>query len=179
MDRRIHHDRLVRVNDLALVLRLIASPRPHLVIAVVQTLHEEASAPRGGGKRGERRVHLVHQHHDAPRIRDRDVVIENLVGVGVIQHRLADLHITRRAETNQLRDHHHQVRVDFLLQQRVLFDDVLRRLALRVLEIHVLAVVQLLEEQEALAGRQDVLVQVLDHVLRAQRETETPTEAIW
>ena len=94
MNRRVHHDRLVRVNDLSLVLRLISIESQHLVIAIVQTLHDEVSAPGGRRKRGERRVHLVHQHHDAARIRDRDVVVENLMSVRVIQHRLADLQMT-------------------------------------------------------------------------------------
>lgn len=81
-------------------------------------------------------------------------------------------------EAYQLRDHHEQVRVDFLLHQRILFDDVLRRLAFRVLQIHVLAVVQLFEQQETLPSRQDVLVQVFDHMLHSHRNRKTRTEAI-
>lgn len=166
MDRRVHHDRFIRVNDLSLVLHLSSSANQHLVVAIVQTLHDETSAPSGRRKRGERRVHLVHQHHNAARIRDCDVVIKNLMSIRVIQHRFADLRITIRTEANQLRDHHEQVRVDFLLQQHILLDDVLRRLAFRVLQIHVLAVVQLFEQQETLPSRQDMLVQVFNHMLQ-------------
>ena len=93
MDRRIHHDLLIRVNNLSLVLFLTFATRHHLVIAVVQRIHDETNAPSSGGECRERSVHLVHQHHNATRIRNRDVVIENLVGVWVIQHRFADLPI--------------------------------------------------------------------------------------
>ena len=99
------------------------------------------------------------------RIRDLDVVVEDLVCVGVVQQALVHLGFTAAPRAHQLGDHDEQVADELLLQQRVLGGDLHHGGGLCVLHVDELPVVQLLEQQEALLVRQHLLVRVFDHVL--------------
>ena len=130
---RVRDDRLVRLDDALLVLRVTTHASTHLVAAVVQRLHGELRAQRGGGEGGEGVVQLVHGHHNALHVRrlphthlgvgDLDVVVQDLVRVGVVQQTLVHLRVSERASQDQLRDDDEEVADELLLQQRVLRGD--------------------------------------------------------
>ena len=112
-----------------------------------------------------------------------DVIVKQLVDVGVVEKTLADLRMTEEEKRNDFGDHGEEVLDDTVLQNGVLLDDIGDRLGFRVFHICVLTVVDFLcmnerenshlKEKEALTSRQDLLVCVLDHVLNMKQRQQT------
>lgn len=93
--------------------------------------------------------------------------------IGIIQKSLVDLSIMSDSHAHKFRNHHKEIAYNLLFQKRILLHDVLHILTLRILQIYILTMIQLLKEDEALTRSEDFLVQILDDVLIGHTTTQT------